>query len=75
MSEHLHGTCTTSPLTSPLSVLTLPMFISFHLLALPTPSCPGGPHLPLAWVHLGTPHPLCPMIGFRSGSRMDRTHS
>lgn len=66
MSEHLNGTCTTFPLTCSVYVPALPIFTSWPCLL---PPSLGVPHIPLAWVHLGNPHPLCPMIGFRSGSR------
>lgn len=49
-------------------------FLSFETSALTFWNCPllttlGNPHVPLAQVTCGSPHPLVPVVDFRSGSR------
>lgn len=77
LSQHMHGTCATVPLTCPVPVLAWPVLICPHLPAPSGVDHPGDPHLPLAWPslsgipisHLGSPHPLGPLIGFKSGGK------
>lgn len=77
LSQHMHGTCATVPLTCPVPVLAWPVLICPHLPAPSGVDHPGDPHIPLAWPslsgipisHLGSPHPLGPLIGFKSGGK------